>query len=505
MVLINGFLYYKALSYMVTFRTTHQILPAMTILRLAIFLSILSSLLLLGGPVVGKPNGLTIKLIHRDSPASPLYPGNITLIERIQRLVNQSKARASFLSSMISANTDQTNGSQSIHPNEAFRAPIAIQAMSTYMVRLGIGTFNATFPARPFKTYHLHMDTGSALTWIQCQDCELPGNHCFPCREPPFPKTISRSYRALPCNMHPLCAPHQCIGNSCSYQEKYMDGAATTGILSQESFTFVSSSGRPQTLLNIVFGCSIDSTDMRYGDDDNQVSGIFGLGWGIRSFVNQISHQSLYDGTFSYCLKFNDGRALDTYLRFGPGISQPTTGLQTTKLDQFKSSAPYYIDLIGISINGTRLSINPALFLLQFDGSGGCIIDSGTTFTSIIRPAFDVVIRTFLLYFSSLPNMTRSRLFEGFFDLCYERSVPEGFRDLPGMTFHLSNADLEVRPEGAFFVKPLNSGKEVFCLAIVADDHYTSLGAYQQTNQKFIYDIPRKQLQFALADCAQDA
>jgi hypothetical protein len=193
---------------MVTFRTTHQILPAMTILRLAIFLSILSSLLLLGGPVVGKPNGLTIKLIHRDSPASPLYPGNITLIERIQRLVNQSKARASFLSSMISANTDQTNGSQSIHPNEAFRAPIAIQAMSTYMVRLGIGTFNATFPARPFKTYHLHMDTGSALTWIQCQDCELPGNHCFPCREPPFPKTISRSYRALPVTcthfVHPI-------------------------------------------------------------------------------------------------------------------------------------------------------------------------------------------------------------------------------------------------------------------------------------------------------------
>ncbi|KAE8009591.1 hypothetical protein FH972_006019 [Carpinus fangiana] len=357
----------------------------MTILRLA-FLSILSSFLLLGGPAAGKPDGLTIKLIHRDSPASPLYNGNITFIERIQRLVNQTKARVSYLYSLISANAE-TNGSQSIHPNVVIRAPIAIQAMSTYMVRFGIGTFNANFPARPFKSYHLHMDTGSALTWT--------------------------------------------------------DGGTTTGILAQETFTFLSSSGSPQTIPNIVFGCSFDSSEMQYGEDHNQVNGIFGLGWGIRSFVNQIG--SLRHGTFSYCLKLNDDHALDTYLRFGTNISQP---------------------------------------------AGRCIIDFGTTFTTIVKPAYDVVIRTFMQYFSGLPNMTRSRLFEEFFEFCYERSVPEGFRDLPGMTFHLRKADLEVRPEGTCFF---------------GGDHFTSLGAYQQTNQKFIYDIPRKQLQFAPEDCAQNA
>jgi hypothetical protein len=178
------------------------------------------------------------------------------------------------------------------------------------MLRFGIGTFNAIFPARPFKSYHLHMDTGSALTWTQCQDCETLGYRCFPCS--PFPNRISTSYRPLPCNRHPLCTPYECIGDSCSYQLRYMDGATATGILAQEAFTFVSSSGRPQTIPNIVFGCTIDSADVKYGEDDNQVSGIFGLGWGARSFGIQID--SLSHGTFSYCLKLNDGHDLDTYL-----------------------------------------------------------------------------------------------------------------------------------------------------------------------------------------------
>ena len=167
-----------------------------------------------------------------------------------------------------------------------------------------------------------------------------------------FPQLIGS-----PCNVHPLCIPHQRIGDSCSYQSRYLDGAHTTGILASKAFTFLSTSGRPQTIPNIVFGCSIDSADMNYGGNDNQVNGIFGLGWGIRSFENQI--EDLSHGTFSYCC-----HALDTYLRFGGDISQPTTVLQTTKLFQFKSYQPYFIELLDISINGTRLDINTELFSL---------------------------------------------------------------------------------------------------------------------------------------------
>jgi hypothetical protein len=371
--------------------------------------------------MLGKPsaNGLTIKLIHRDSPASPLYPGNITSIERIQRLVNQSKARAAAAAGYLST-----------HPNEAIGAPIAVQAKAIYIWRelalapsmqlslLGHSrhttctwTLEAPSHGHSVRTVHSLVIVASLVV--------------IPLSPTGFPQLIG----LFPCNLHPLCIPHQCTGDSCFYQSRYLDGAYTTGILASEAFTFLSTSGRHQTTPNIVFGYSIDSADMNHGGNDNQVNGIFGLGWGIRSFVNQI--EDLSHGTFSYCLKFNDGHAMDTYIRFGGDISQPTTVLQTTKLVQFKSSQPYFIELLGISINGTRLDINPELFSLQFDGSEGCAIDSGTTFTTIIKSAYDVVIRKLQIYFLGFP--------------------------------------------------------------------------YQQTNQKFIYDITRKQLQFAPEDCAQNA
>lgn len=58
-------------------------------------LYILSSIILLPG-VENAKLGLTIKLIHRDSPESPLYQPNLTP-QRTQNLVLQSKARVKRL------------------------------------------------------------------------------------------------------------------------------------------------------------------------------------------------------------------------------------------------------------------------------------------------------------------------------------------------------------------------------------------------------------------------
>lgn len=46
---------------------------------------------------------------------------------------------------------------------------------------------------------------------------------------------------------------------------------------------------------------------------------------------------------------------------------------------------------------------------------------------------------------------------------------------------------------------------EFFCLAVVGDDRLTLLGAYQQTNHRFIYDVKVNQLRFAPVHCALDA
>ncbi|KAM1001422.1 hypothetical protein ACFX15_007604 [Malus domestica] len=56
---------------------------------------ILSISFLLTCIAAGKPNGLSVELIHIYSPASPLYPGNISFEEEIHRLIHQSMVNAS--------------------------------------------------------------------------------------------------------------------------------------------------------------------------------------------------------------------------------------------------------------------------------------------------------------------------------------------------------------------------------------------------------------------------
>lgn len=395
----------------------------------------LSSLLLLMSPASCRRNGLTIQLIHRDSPASPLHSNlaNLTSVEKLQRLIHQSNTRINYLLST------KTN----IHP-QMIRPTIDLTQLSTYLVNVGIGTFDANFNSP--KVYYLHMDRGSELTWTQCAECPSPGHHCFPQKDPPFPNTKSKSYKPLPCKQHPLCLPNQCIGDSCSINMSFMDGSSIVSILANETFTF--DSGTPETIPEIAFSCTIDSTNMDYGGEENLVTGIFGLGWGPRSFLTQID--SLSHGRFSYCLKTDDGHDLNTYLRFGEDIPAEIAGSQTTTLLHLKDWQACYISLLGISVNAQRLNINPTQFVLRHNRSGGCIIDSGSTFTHLIRPAYSALISNLEEHFSGSSNLNR---IEGAFDLCYLRLVPEGYDSLPIMTFHLrNNANLEIGPEQMFYV-----------------------------------------------------
>lgn len=462
---------------------------AQSMTLLSFLCSFLSSLLLLISPVAaGRRNGLTVQLIHRDSPASPVFnpAANLTSLQKLQTLVHQSKTRINYVLS------------RPIHP-QMIRPAIDLTQMVTYIVHVGIGTF-----AADSKEYYLHMDTGCELTWTQCEGCLSPGHQCFPQKQPLFPNSNSESYNPLPCNQSPLCLRNQCIGDLCSINMSYMDGSSIIAILANETFTFDSGTGTPETVPELAFGCTIDSRDMAHdGGDENLVTGIFGLGWGPRSFLTQID--SVTEGRFSYCLKPDDGRDLNTYLRFGADIPA-VPGLQTTTLLHLKDWQAYYISLLGISVNGARLNIDPTQFVLRSNRSGGCIIDSGCSVTHLIRPAFNALVSNLEEHFSGSSNLNRSDVAQGVFDLCYLGMVPEGYNSFPNMTFHLrNNADLEIGPRQMFYVGKLENGMEYFCLAILGDDDITSLGAYQQANQRFIYDVKLNQLRFGPEDCALNA
>ncbi|KAK3199006.1 hypothetical protein Dsin_022421, partial [Dipteronia sinensis] len=63
-----------------------------------------------------KSFNFSLKIVHRDSLESPLYPGNLTFEERIQRYIGFSEARASHLMSSISTHNSAMHPSVNARP-----------------------------------------------------------------------------------------------------------------------------------------------------------------------------------------------------------------------------------------------------------------------------------------------------------------------------------------------------------------------------------------------------
>ncbi|XP_034229668.1 probable aspartic protease At2g35615 [Prunus dulcis] len=450
----------------------------------------------------GKPNGLTMELIHVDSPASPLYPGNISYEEEIQRLIDRSIARAQHLHYTL-ASLGNNNVSQTIINPLDIRPKLEFYPYGSYLVQVGIGTFDATFPARSFNTYYLYTDTGSILTWVLCEDCLKPGNQCFQTKEPPFPNSKSKSYVALCCNQNPFCKTGQCTGPYCSQHDEYMDGTVVNSILSAENFNFLSSSGQPLMIPGVVFGCAYDIRKISFGRrEEFKVAGLLGLGYASISFPLQQSYQT--GKVFSMCLTRQ--REIQTYLRFGKDVPTPPGGLRVTKLVFFKDIPYYYVNLLAISVHGQKLLIDPNVFAVRNQGtSGGCFMDNGTSFTFLIRPAFNAVVQFLEMYFMRFPRLIRGgRPLGPPFELCYKWMTP--LPPLPTLTFHFENADLVINPEDLFIkVNAEQQGNYLLCLAFIPDDARTILGSVHQSNYLFIYDLNQKLLKFAPEDCSKNS
>ncbi|GFQ03321.1 aspartic proteinase nepenthesin-1 [Phtheirospermum japonicum] len=257
----------------------------------------------------------------------------------------------------------------------------------------------------------------------------------------------------------------------------------------------------------MVFGCGIRNKGFIESAKDNLVAGIMGLGWGSYSFLSQAT--PITEGKFSYCLpeiKKSTHAWPNTYLRFGKDIIKQAN-LSVTPLLRNKDQKVYHLILQGISIDNKKLKkISNQDFKIRDDGSGGCIIDSDTPFSRLIKPAYIVLEKALKNYFWGQRHLKPYKGPKGF-ELCYERKKREGYKSLPSMTFHFKNADPVVRPESLFLVMDkISSAKgEYFCLAIIASDYISVLGSYQQANQRFIYDTKQKHLLFRKDDCSKDA
>ncbi|XP_015898237.2 aspartic proteinase nepenthesin-1 [Ziziphus jujuba] len=441
--------------------------------------------------------GFSLSLIPADSPRSPLYFGNLTKHERMQRLINITQARLRYIRHKTSSSSSSRNAT-STKP-DTIRCPM-IRDIFYFAAHVNIGSNNWGL--------NLLLDTGGGLIWTQCEPCTPP--NCFTISYGNFDPRNSTTYSKLPCS-HAFCRGglYDCVNNECVYNIDYGSGigggeggfetirGSTKGVASLERFTFDSTEGGPIYFDGIVFGCSNDSENVEWGDS-HDIAGILGLSFSPDSLLSQLDDR--IGRKFSYCIPSMDEEIQnDVILNFGNDIPTTTRRLQSTQFITPQGSHYFYLNLLDISVGSKRLGFRPGLFNPNDEQGEGFFIDSGAPVTVLDDDAYGVdvykeVIDAFEQHYN-YHGLVKSSIAPLGFELCYEHT--HDIQDLLlTMTFHFyPRAEYVVHSLDGHYFDDLNG---VFCVAILRGGR-SMLGAYHQQNKRIIYNGAF--LQFATEDC----
>ncbi|KAK2966375.1 hypothetical protein RJ640_021519 [Escallonia rubra] len=401
--------------------------------------------------------GFRITLKHIDSEK------NFTKFEHLQHAMKRGQHRLSRMFSL--AASEESDVQSPVHAGSG-----------EFLMELSIGT--------PPESYPAIMDTGSDLIWTQCKPCE----QCFDQSTPIFDPKKSSSFSKLSCKSA-LCEalPTSSCSDGCEYLYAYGDYSSTQGVLGTETFTFGKVS-----VPNIGFGCGEDNE----GSGFTQGAGLVGLGRGPLSLVSQLSEPK-----FSYCLTSVDDSKTSTLLMGSLASSVNTPGssnaIKTTPLIKNPSQPSfYYLSLEGITIGGTKLPIKKGTFALNNDGSGGMIIDSGTTITYLEQSAFDLVKKAFV----SQTKLSVDDSGSTGLDLCFTLPSKANDIEVPNFVFHFDGADLELPAENYMIA---DSSMGLMCLAMGSSSGMSIFGNTQQQNMVVLHDLDKETLSFIPTQCDQ--
>ncbi|XP_050229994.1 probable aspartyl protease At4g16563 [Mercurialis annua] len=438
------------------------------------------------------------------SPAITKHPSSSDPLKLLNQLASISISRAHHLKS---AKSDASSS--------PIKAPLFSRSYGGYSMSLGFGT--------PSQTVNLIMDTGSSLLWVPCtsrylcDDCNFPNTDISKIAK--FIPNLSSSTRIIGCankkcgwifgstvlSKCPSCSsnPQNCTEACPPYIIEYGLGS-TAGRLLSENLNFPN-----KTIPDFLVGCSLLST--------RQPEGIAGFGRSSYSLPGQLGLSK-----FSYCLvsrNFDDSPvSSDLILEMGPSSSgdTKTAGVSYTPFLRNpgnNGSNPafqeyYYVMLRKIIVGSKDIKV-PYSFLVPSgsDGSGGTIVDSGTTFTFMEGHIFNLLSNEFE---KQMANYTKAAEVEKQTGLkpCYDISGEKSDVLVPELIFQFKGgAKLQFALSNYFaFVD-----KGVICLTIVSDTSGSGggvrsgpaiiLGNFQQQNLYVEYDLENDRFGFKEQSC----
>ncbi|CAN1166760.1 Aspartic proteinase CDR1 [Linum perenne] len=428
---------------------------------------------------------ITVPLIHRDSVYSPLYNASETISDSAQRVVEASRGRHDYLSSLFS---------NDVRPH----AKLTVGSNSfAFYLEISLGD-----PPLPQLVL---MDTGSSFLWVKCKPCNEECKHSRGDPEIYDPSKSKTSYQ-LPC----LVGCDECTGGwlysrHCKYSIEYAGGRVSEGIYATEQLTLQTSNNHRSivTLPNILFGCSRYTT-IRNTDLDKHFSGIIGLGPDTDPAV-ELGYPPLVSNLgskFSYCT----GRISDRYYPYNQISFGDKTNLIGRSTPINIDTGNYFVHVVNISLGGKMLNIHPQVFVTM-SLNKGILIDSGAELSYLPSRALDVVnaeVREVAAVRKWEEITTRTLKGLEPFELCYKGSMDIHAFGFPRLGYHFQGgAKLLVSRIGLF----IQVYDDAFCFALQRTAYggmaYVSIiGMLAQQGHNIGFDIKGKKMYLKRIHCS---
>ncbi|KAF8696018.1 hypothetical protein HU200_036899 [Digitaria exilis] len=362
-----------------------------------------------------------------------------------------------------------------------------------YFVRFRVGT-----PAQPFL---LVADTGSDLTWVKCRSTAAAAEGRV------FRPDESRTWAPIPCSSNTCTAslPFSLAacptpGSPCSYDYRYKDGSAARGTVGTDSATIALQQQRRAKLRGVVLGC----TTSYNGDSFLASDGVLSLGYSNISFASHAA--SRFGGRFSYCLVDHLAPRNATSACAGgaasppPATKVPGGGARQTPLLLDHRMHPFYaVSINGVSVDGELLKIPRRVW--DIEKGGGAILDSGTSLTVLVSPAYRAVVGALSKKLAGLPRVAMDP-----FDYCYNWTSPETGEDVavavPELALHLAGS-ARLQPPAKSYV--IDAAPGVKCIGLQEGEWpgVSVIGNILQQEHLWEFDIKNRRLRFKRSRCTQ--
>lgn len=352
----------------------------------------------------------------------------------------------------------------------------------------------------PPRPYFLDMDTGSDLTWIQC---DAP---CTSCAKGPHPLYKPTKGKIVP-SKDSLCVEVQrnqkdgycetCL--QCDYEIEYADHSSSLGVLASDDLHLMIANGS-MAKFNTVFGCAYDQQGSLL-NSLAKTDGILGLSRAKVSLPSQLASQKIINNVVGHCLTSDVGGG--GYMFLGDGFV-PYRSMAWVPMLNSPSMNFYHTELVKMSYGNRQLNLGGR-------DSSHIVFDSGSSYTYLTKQAyFDFVVSLKeisggLIQDASDPTMP----------ICWRAKSPirsvadvkQFFKTLTlqfGSKWWIVSTKLRIPPEGYLVVN--NKGN--VCLGILdgSDVHDGStiiLGDISLHGQMVVYDNVNQKIGWMQSDCVK--